>query len=204
MPASSSPKGRARREGLLEAALRIIGRDGLTRLSMRALAREAGQPLGAVGYYFDGKEQLVEAAFAFHAERELRRVMREVTPFGLATSPDDLARRLTVFVLDGLRSAEASHVAEYEFLVEASRRPELARASTAWQQALRAQLVNVVRGLGAAHPETDAGVILAVVAGLEVDRLRLDGPSARDAEEVAAALTRLLGALAESWRTSGR
>ena len=44
-----SKRGVARKTEILDAALPIIGRDGLGGLSMRALATEAQIPLGATG-----------------------------------------------------------------------------------------------------------------------------------------------------------
>lgn len=47
-----SKRGVERKTELLDAALRVIGRDGLRGLSMQMLATEAQMPLGTIGYYF--------------------------------------------------------------------------------------------------------------------------------------------------------
>ena len=43
-------RGGVRKAAILEAALRVTGDKGLVGLSMRAIAAEAGLPLGALGY----------------------------------------------------------------------------------------------------------------------------------------------------------
>lgn len=202
MPASSalSPKGADRRARILDAAITIIGSRGLSQLSMRALAQEAGMPLGAIGYYFDDKEQLIAEAFDWQAQRELERVTRTVASIGDAGSAADLSRVLAGFVIDGLHPAGTDLIAEYEFLLEATRRPELARASTAWLQALHERLLGTVRSLGSPDPATDTRILLAAVAGLEVDNLGRTGISAEKADAITATFARLLDALSREWQ----
>ncbi len=202
MPASSalSAKGADRRARILDAAITIIGSRGLAQLSMRALAQEAGMPLGAIGYYFDDKEQLIAEAFHRHAQRELERVTRTVASIGDAGSAADLARVLAGFVIDGLHPVGTELIAEYEFLLEATRRPELARASTAWLQALRDRLHETVRALGSPDPAADTRILLAAVAGLEVDNLQQTGVSAAQVDTITATFARLLDGLSREWR----
>ena len=162
-PSPPSRKGLERKRLILKVALRIIGRDGLVKLSMRTLAAEAEIPLGALGYYFSSKEQLIREAFETHLVNELHRVVRTVSSIGEAGSPEDLARVLAEFVIEGLQDSDHSLIAEYEFIVEASRRGELARESSAWQQSLRTQLLMTFERFGSSDPETDARLTLAVL-----------------------------------------
>jgi AcrR family transcriptional regulator len=50
-----------RRTELIDAALRILARDGVAAATTRKIADEAGLPLGAVHYWFAGKDDLMEA-----------------------------------------------------------------------------------------------------------------------------------------------
>lgn len=68
-------RGGVRKAAILEAALRVIGDKGLAGLSMRAIATEAGLPLGALGYYFKTKDDLILEAFELHTRREADRVL---------------------------------------------------------------------------------------------------------------------------------
>jgi len=195
-----SRKGVERKAQILDAALAVIGRDGLGRLTMRGLATEAGIPLGALSYYFAGKDVLILESFQAHSQRELRRVMRSVSSIGTAGSAADLATALAEFAIDGLVEAQLELVAEYEYLLEASRRPELARASSAWQQSLQALLAEVVGRLGAVDPEADARVIMSAMAGVEVDNLTGTAPTASQRETIRRTMARLLEALSLTWQ----
>lgn len=58
-----------RQEQILGAAIAILGRDGISGVSVRSVAREAGVAHGLVAYYFKDMHGLIEAA--------LKRVERE-------------------------------------------------------------------------------------------------------------------------------
>lgn len=199
MSTALSRKGARSRDRIIDSALEIIGRDGLSSLSMRSLAAEAAVPLGAVTYYFDSKQELIGEAFLAHSQRELRRVISTISSIGKAGSPADLARVIADFVIDGLQNSENALVAEYEFLVEASRHPELARASSAWQQSLRAQLTDVLERLGSRDPDPDARLVMAVMAGLEVDNLTREPLTPVQVTSIRLSVTRLFAALAIAW-----
>lgn len=49
-----------RRADLIEAALRVIARDGVAATTTRRIADEAGVPLGTLHYWFAGKGELLE------------------------------------------------------------------------------------------------------------------------------------------------
>jgi len=193
-----SRKGIERKSHILDTALRIIGRDGLSRLSMRSLATEAGTPLGALGYYFSGKDELIREAFEAHLDRELRRVAQTAEAIETADSAEDMARHLAAFVVEGLTSPDYNLVAEYEFIVESSRRPGLARSSRAWQLSFRGQLENTFARLGAFDPAGDAVLMMAVLAGIEIDRLARR-PDASAIAEIHAVLSRVTTLLHSSW-----
>lgn len=59
----------ARQEQLVDAALRIVARDGLPAASFRAVAAEAGCSLGAVQKAFPSRDMLISAAFSRLRER---------------------------------------------------------------------------------------------------------------------------------------
>lgn len=49
-----------KRERILEAVLAVLARDGISGVTMRAVAREAGVALGLATYHFEDKDSLVE------------------------------------------------------------------------------------------------------------------------------------------------
>jgi AcrR family transcriptional regulator len=68
--ASAQPKG-DRQARILDAALAILARRGISGVSMRAVAGEAGVALGLVNYYYTDKSSLIAAALRRVEERDL-------------------------------------------------------------------------------------------------------------------------------------
>jgi AcrR family transcriptional regulator len=56
---------------ILEAVLALLSRQGISGVSMRAVAREAGVALGLVHYYFEDKTALIAAALRWVEEQDL-------------------------------------------------------------------------------------------------------------------------------------
>ena len=54
------------RELIFEACSRILVQDGLTNLTLQAVASEAGISKGGLLYHFETKESLIEALFEYH------------------------------------------------------------------------------------------------------------------------------------------
>lgn len=63
-----------RQTRILEAALDLLSRHGISGVSMRAVAREAGVALGLVNYYYEDKPSLIKAALHQIDERDFRLV----------------------------------------------------------------------------------------------------------------------------------
>lgn len=63
-----------RQSRILEAALELLSRHGISGVSMRAVAREAGVALGLVNYYYDDKTSLIRAALHRVDEHDLKLV----------------------------------------------------------------------------------------------------------------------------------
>lgn len=62
------------RETFAEAAVRLIARNGLEGVTMRAVAAEAGLSYGSLFHYFDSKEQLLMHAVRTTIGKQTRRV----------------------------------------------------------------------------------------------------------------------------------
>ena len=63
-----------RERPLMEATLRIIGRNGLDGVTHRAVAAEAKMSVGALTHHFASRDILVDAALAFALSREVGRL----------------------------------------------------------------------------------------------------------------------------------
>lgn len=60
-----------RREELVTAARRVIGRDGFAAATVGTITREAGASLGLLNYHFGSKDEVVAEAFAEAAREDL-------------------------------------------------------------------------------------------------------------------------------------
>ena len=71
-----------RRQAILDAAMRIIVRDGVRAVRHRAVAAEADVPLSATTYYFKDINDLITDTFARFVERSAAFLVRFVGQFG--------------------------------------------------------------------------------------------------------------------------
>jgi AcrR family transcriptional regulator len=85
MSDASAPEPNGR-ERLIEAAVKLFGRDGFEATSVRAVADEAGVSWGLIRFYFGSKEGLLEAA----EERVVTGYLDRVAAGARATSFEEL------------------------------------------------------------------------------------------------------------------
>src|ERR1039457_4612274 len=69
-----TPRGARRKAALLEAALRIIVREGSGAVTHRSVVSEAGASYGSVGYYFGSRKKLLLETMRFVARQNVRAV----------------------------------------------------------------------------------------------------------------------------------
>ncbi|MFI7135878.1 TetR/AcrR family transcriptional regulator [Nonomuraea sp. NPDC050153] len=68
-----------RQARILEAVLRLLSVQGISGVSMRAVAREAGVSLGLVNYYYEDKTSLIRAALHRIEEQDIAIVEPDLT-----------------------------------------------------------------------------------------------------------------------------
>ncbi|MGW3045353.1 TetR/AcrR family transcriptional regulator [Kitasatospora sp. NPDC001159] len=105
------------REALLNAAVRVVARGGLRRLTYRAVAEEAGTTHGLVVHHFGSRDALIEEALA-HAVRTSLSVSA-VEP-GTGRVAD-----FSAGVSEMVAADPDMQAFQYELLLESRRRPEL-------------------------------------------------------------------------------
>lgn len=76
-----------RQKRILDAALELLSRHGISGINMRAVAREAGVALGLVNYYFEDKSSLIRAVLHQIEEHDL--LLVEPSP---TSTPDQQLR----------------------------------------------------------------------------------------------------------------
>jgi len=161
-----------RRRAIVEAALAVIGRGGVDAVTHRAVAVEAGVPLAATTYYFASKAQLVQEALELVIARSAE-IVADYTRIDRELDLDGLIGRLTAFAEAQFDDRQAPLIAQYELMLEASRRAHLRPLAERWNEAYMAGLVELVRASPLPDPERAAELLSALIEGALLDQLAL-------------------------------
>jgi TetR/AcrR family transcriptional regulator, regulator of biofilm formation and stress response len=180
-----------RREQILEAALRVIGRAGVQAVTHRAVAEEADVPLGSTTYYFESRDDLIRQALEYVAASEVERYGKRGDQLQTVESPGELADRLIDEMVAAAQDRIA-YIAEYELWLEAGRRPELRDAAQNWCNAEQRSVAVAMEALGSGEPATDASLVVAAIDGLGERVLAREADPAEAAEEFRPELRRLI------------
>jgi AcrR family transcriptional regulator len=179
------------RAALLAAAVRVMDRNGMRGLTYRAVAEEAGVSHGLVRHHFGGRDALIREAVLDLNERAL-----QSTRLGEATGRlQDLGAGTTRMVTepDNLPGVD------YEFILEARRRPELTPAVQALYDRYLAATQRELERLGLAGDPALTRLVFAALDGLVLQML-IYGRT----EDADAAIARLHELLADRIRARGR
>jgi len=103
----------------------VIERDGVTGVTHRSVAREAGVPTTAPTYYFATLDDLLIATMLWAAEESCEEMLQTMARGGTAR---EIARQLAKAVSEN----RGRTLAEYELYLMAGRRPELRPAARRW------------------------------------------------------------------------
>ncbi len=191
MIATAEQATRGRREEILDATLRVIGRDGRESVTHRAVAEEAGVPLGSTTYYFDSRDDILGQALEHVAAQEVERYGRLGDELRSVKSARELADRL-VSELVAAAEDRTAYIAEYELWLEAGRRPELREAAQSWCDAEQRSVAGALENLGSTDPRADASLVVAALDGLGERLLGREADPAEAAKELLPELRRLI------------
>jgi DNA-binding transcriptional regulator YbjK len=172
-------RGAARRHALLEAAVRVIGRGGIAAVDHRAVAAEAGVPLGSTTYYFESKDDMVAQALRHVADREAERLELAARSGLLDGDGAILVERLADLVLDTWASDRVVLLAQFELYLESGRREDLRSAAEGWDEAYRGLLTKVLRRLDAPDPTSRAQLLCPAIDGLLLQHVATGGDPAQ-------------------------
>lgn len=189
-----------RRRLILEAALRIVIREGVRGIRHRAVAKEADVPLAATTYYFKDIQELINDTFAFYAEQALEVVnqfsMRLYEPLAgsdgksfidvIANSEgmlDIIADNMTQYVVEQITQHRDALIAEQAFRYEAILSPYLRKLGKEHKQALMQKLLNLMTLVQSPNPLEDANIIVAVIHRIEYEGLLVE-PDQLNREEI--------------------
>ncbi|MFB7507745.1 TetR/AcrR family transcriptional regulator [Streptomyces broussonetiae] len=176
MPRRYDPE---RRQRIIDAAIRVVGRDGIAGLSHRSVAAEADVPLGSTTYHFATLEELMVAALR-QANEGFGRMLAERLPQG---GRGDLAAELAGALGAWLGGDRTGVELEYELYLAALRRPALRPVAAEWTEDAAALLARRT------DPVT-ARALLALMDGICLQVLLTGG--SYDEEYARTALARLI------------
>ncbi len=188
----------ARRDDILNAALRVFARQGLDGAAMPEIAEAAGISVGAIYRYFPGKEELFQACCT-RAREESADLIRQSLEQGAG---DERPLAWIEYAGDAI-FAEGStacgdpalmlEVAMYSLRDEADWGPEFRRAQVATFERLRAA-IDEERAAGTIDPTFDAitvaTLLYALVPGMRLTSLEVAGSAS--GPEVVSLVTELL------------
>jgi TetR/AcrR family transcriptional regulator, regulator of biofilm formation and stress response len=169
--ASAAPRGTARREALLEAALRIVAEEGPGALTHRHVAEVAGLPLASTTYWFSAKEELMAGALELAAQRDLAAMGKRARPPFPAGPLEAAVAVLCGPLEEGPRGRRGHLLAEYSLWLEAARQPELREITRRWASAYQETVAALLAQAGSRSSARDAELLVAAADGLTIDRL---------------------------------
>lgn len=195
-----------RRDELVAATARVVGREGVAGTTTRKIATEAGVPLGTVHYWFASKDELLEALALEHVAR-IGRAAAEAAADVTDEDPTASASRTLRAALERESDYSTSEqLALYELTTWALRTPGRADLALRLYGAIRDATASAcapwLARHGGALDADDAHVVTLVAAvydGLALAMLA--DPEGTDAAGALVLLARLLGGAA---RPTGR
>lgn len=162
-------RGEARRRDILVATLALVRRGGIAAVTSRAVAREAGVPLGSLSYYFAGRDDLLEQALLLHVDEEVARLRAISDELDGDDAPDpEQAARAFMAVL---REGDLATIAQFELYLEAGRNPALRRAAARCFAAYDEVVAAALAAAGLPDPESAAPLFVAFADGLGLREL---------------------------------
>jgi TetR/AcrR family transcriptional regulator, regulator of biofilm formation and stress response len=177
-PPQARPRGRRdargerRRSELLEAAIHLIGAQGIEAVTHRAVAAEAGVPAASTSYYFRSKDELIHKALHTLAEREIERLRERREALGAGVADLDVTiEALAAWIEEQLTPAgSVALLAQYHLQLEAARRPEARAILEDWKAGTDELAETAMASLGARDQRTAGILLVCAIDGL---RLRL-------------------------------
>ncbi|MFI7296954.1 TetR/AcrR family transcriptional regulator [Streptomyces sp. NPDC050121] len=170
------------REALMAAAVKVVARGGLRKLTYRAVAAEAGVTHGLVVHHFGSRDTLLEEALGWAVRRSI-----ETSSLVPASGRlEDFAATLAAFI-----AADPDLQAfQYELKLESGRRPELRRHVDLLYDAYHDAVCEALACFDVSQEMTE--IVFAALDGLVFHQVTSGAPERT--EEGVEALRRLLAA----------
>ncbi|TQV81143.1 TetR family transcriptional regulator [Exilibacterium tricleocarpae] len=168
------------RDKIINAALRIVTRDGMRGVRHRAVAQEAGVPLGSTTYYFKSIDDLISTAFEYWREKadsirssfaqELGGIAARYDSddnYDMQQAVTDVYRSVHAYLLDQIDAGKDDRVIELAFYHEALHCERLRSLVERYWASELAGLRMLHEFFGSADPQADAELSLALIHQIE-------------------------------------
>jgi DNA-binding transcriptional regulator YbjK len=164
-----------RRDQVLDAAITVLGTQGVRGVTHRAVDAEAGVPQGTTSNHFRTRDALFEGVVERFAERE-RAAFEELAKRAAPASPRELAAVLAEWVVAAVGPRREVTLARFAILVEAAIRPPLRRKLAETAAQVRTWGTELMRAAGSADPERDVRYLGNQVEALTLHQLAYPDP----------------------------
>jgi DNA-binding transcriptional regulator YbjK len=167
------PRNTRRRNALADAAIEVLGTDGIHKLSHRAVDERAALPAGTAANYFPRRDDLLAAAAERVAELHLAEMAaadRAATvPAGASAAvpagPGTLAELIGASLYDAVTRHRTRYLAAYELALESTRQPALAEAMSRLGAGALGSTLAEHRALGLSTTPEQVQVLIALYNG---------------------------------------
>ena len=178
VPAATSPRAEAServRGAIVAATVRIAAREGISAVTHRRVAAEAGVALSSTTWHFATKADILIAALRWTARREVERIAAiaerlEDDDF----DPGAWAEELSDWLLEQVTGERDVAVALYRLQIELLGRPEARDVHEEWGESLRTLGERVLAGSQTITPDLDTRIVAAALDGLRLRALSAD------------------------------
>jgi DNA-binding transcriptional regulator YbjK len=184
-----------RERPLMEATLRIIGRQGIDGVTHRAVAAEADMSVGAVTHHFATRDVLVDAALRFALTREVGRLRAlALSLLGKAFDAEAWIEQLTGWYAQELKTQPEIHIACYEAFLAAARSERHREIVAEWFDTWRQSAELALRAAGSSDPRGHAELFVSTLLGTLLQQLATPRRGFRQETKMAlsALVTRLI------------
>ena len=166
--ATTKSKRKTTRFEILESCVKVISLEGVDSVTHRRVAQEASLSGGVVSYHFNTREELINETFKFHLEQ--LEVMGEATAENHTETVTEFVNSVVDFVK---RDQDSPHLvtADYEMILYASRRKDLAMLTKNWEDKLAKHMARELKALGLSNSVRYARAVINLVRGFELECL---------------------------------
>ncbi len=175
VPAATGSRAEAServRDAIVGATVRVVAREGVSAVTHRRVASEAGVSLSSTTWHFADKSEILEAALRWTARREVARIAEIADGLGGADfDPAAWADELSAWLLEQVTGEREVAVALYRLQIELLGSPQARRVHREWGRELRRLGDSVLEHSATLTPDLDIRLVVAALDGLRLSVL---------------------------------